>query len=41
MAASGEIKPEETVVLVHTGGTPALFAYEEEVARKTGEGEDR
>ncbi len=27
----GEIGPDETVVLVHTGGTPALFAYAEEL----------
>ena len=26
-AARGEIGADETVVFVHTGGTPALFAY--------------
>lgn len=28
----GKIKQEETVVFLHTGGTPALFAYAEELA---------
>ncbi len=28
----GEIGPDETVVFVHTGGTPALFAYAQELA---------
>jgi 1-aminocyclopropane-1-carboxylate deaminase/D-cysteine desulfhydrase-like pyridoxal-dependent ACC family enzyme len=28
---SGKIGPKETVVFLHTGGTPALFAYSEEV----------
>ncbi len=27
----GDIGPDETVVFVHTGGTPALFAYSEEL----------
>ncbi|MCZ6636023.1 MAG: D-cysteine desulfhydrase family protein [bacterium] len=27
----GEIGPDETVVFVHTGGTPALFAYADEL----------
>ena len=26
---SGRLDPEEPVVFVHTGGTPALFAYNE------------
>jgi D-cysteine desulfhydrase/L-cysteate sulfo-lyase len=27
MVRSGEIGQDETVVFIHTGGTPALFAY--------------
>lgn len=30
----GEISPDQTVVFVHTGGTPALFAYYKELASK-------
>lgn len=33
MVNRGEIGKDETVVLVHTGGTPALFAYAEELLR--------
>ncbi len=33
MVNRGEIGKDETVVLVHTGGTPALFAYSEELLR--------
>jgi len=29
---SGKIKPEDTVVFLHTGGTPALFAYARELS---------
>lgn len=32
-ARKGEIGANETVVFIHTGGTPALFAYAEELAR--------
>ena len=28
----GEIGPDETAVFLHTGGTPALFAYSEELS---------
>jgi D-cysteine desulfhydrase family pyridoxal phosphate-dependent enzyme len=28
---TGEIEPDATVVFIHTGGTPALFAYSEEL----------
>lgn len=31
---SGRRKPGETVVFIHTGGTPALFAYSEDLARE-------
>ena len=31
MIERGEIGKDETVVMVHTGGTPALFAYTEEL----------
>lgn len=31
LAEKGELGKDETVVLVHTGGTPALFAYAEEL----------
>ena len=31
MVNRGEIGKDETVVMVHTGGTPALFAYTEEL----------
>lgn len=31
LAGKGELGQDETVVLVHTGGTPALFAYGEEL----------
>lgn len=31
MVNKGEIGKDETVVMVHTGGTPALFAYTEEL----------
>jgi len=27
----GMIGPEETVVFIHTGGTPALFAYRDDL----------
>ncbi|MGQ9585387.1 MAG: 1-aminocyclopropane-1-carboxylate deaminase/D-cysteine desulfhydrase [Anaerolineae bacterium] len=30
----GEIGPEKTVVFVHTGGTPALFAYQKELVQR-------
>lgn len=30
---NGEFGPDEHVVLIHTGGTPALFAYHEEMVR--------
>lgn len=33
MVDRGEIGEDETVVLLHTGGTPALFAYAEELSR--------
>ncbi len=33
MVDRGEIGKDETVVLLHTGGTPALFAYAEELSR--------
>lgn len=33
---AGEIDPEATVVFVHTGGNPALFAYSHELARAGG-----
>ena len=29
----GRFKPTETVVFIHTGGTPALFAYHQEMTR--------
>lgn len=29
--AAGRWKPDETVVMLHSGGTPALFAYHEEI----------
>jgi 1-aminocyclopropane-1-carboxylate deaminase/D-cysteine desulfhydrase-like pyridoxal-dependent ACC family enzyme len=31
MVNRGEIGKDETVVMVHTGGTPALFAYADEL----------
>ena len=31
LSRKGEIGSDEVVVLVHTGGTPALFAYAEEL----------
>jgi len=31
LVKKGDIGPDETVVFVHTGGTPALFAYAEEL----------
>jgi D-cysteine desulfhydrase family pyridoxal phosphate-dependent enzyme len=31
LSKKGEIGPDETVVFLHTGGTPALFAYTEEL----------
>ena len=31
LSKKGEIGNDETVVLLHTGGTPALFAYAEEL----------
>ncbi len=34
LASKGELAEDETVVLVHTGGTPALFAYGDELMRK-------
>jgi D-cysteine desulfhydrase family pyridoxal phosphate-dependent enzyme len=34
-ARRGFISSGDTVVFVHTGGTPALFAYADELARKT------
>lgn len=34
MVKQGEIGADETVVFVHTGGTPALFAYAEELLEK-------
>ena len=34
MVNRGKIGKEETVVLVHTGGTPALFAYADELMEK-------
>jgi 1-aminocyclopropane-1-carboxylate deaminase/D-cysteine desulfhydrase-like pyridoxal-dependent ACC family enzyme len=30
----GRFAPEQRVVFVHTGGTPALFAYNEELAAR-------
>ncbi len=33
LARSGEIGRDETIVFWHTGGTPALFAYEEELIK--------
>ena len=30
----GRRKPHEKVVFIHTGGTPALFAYNEELAKR-------
>lgn len=35
---AGEIAPEERVVFVHTGGTPALFAYADELRQRGGYG---
>jgi 1-aminocyclopropane-1-carboxylate deaminase/D-cysteine desulfhydrase-like pyridoxal-dependent ACC family enzyme len=32
----GEIGPDQTVVYVHTGGTPALFAYQKELTAGAG-----
>ena len=32
LVEKGELGKDETVVLVHTGGTPALFAYAEELS---------
>jgi len=29
----GEIGPDKTVIFVHTGGTPALFAYQRELTQ--------
>jgi D-cysteine desulfhydrase len=29
----GEFSPEERILFWHTGGTPALFAYAEELTR--------
>ncbi len=31
LIARGELGPEDTVVFIHTGGTPALFPYREEL----------
>lgn len=30
---AGRISPEQNIVFIHTGGTPALFAYNEELAQ--------
>lgn len=35
LSRKGELKESENVVLVHTGGTPALFAYAKELLQKT------
>lgn len=35
LVKKGEIGPDETVVFLHTGGTPALFAYTEELLQGT------
>jgi len=34
LSKKGEIGPDETVVFLHTGGTPALFAYTDELLAK-------
>jgi 1-aminocyclopropane-1-carboxylate deaminase/D-cysteine desulfhydrase-like pyridoxal-dependent ACC family enzyme len=33
LSAQGRFKPTDTVVFVHTGGIPALFAYQSEVVK--------
>jgi D-cysteine desulfhydrase family pyridoxal phosphate-dependent enzyme len=32
---TGAIRPNDTVVFIHTGGAPAIFAYADELTRKT------
>ena len=34
LSNAGEIGPDETVVFLHTGGTPALFAYTDELVNQ-------
>jgi len=31
--AAGRVQPGESIIFLHTGGNPALFAYDDEVVK--------